>query len=63
GRLTILDMFGRTVWSSDVVAGTQEVSWNGVGANGASAQGVYMARLASKDAGVRFVGSRFSLVR
>jgi hypothetical protein len=52
-RITLVDMFGRTVWSRTLAAsaGTQEVLWNGQAQNGARASaGVYVVRAALLDA-------------
>jgi len=44
GKLTVMDVFGRTVWSRNIPAGVTAVSWNGKGDRGFAARGVYVAR-------------------
>jgi hypothetical protein len=52
-RLSMVDMFGRTVWSRTLAASaaTQDVLWNGQAQNGAQvSSGVYVVRAALLDA-------------
>jgi hypothetical protein len=56
GKLSVLDMQGRTVWSHDV-SGDREVSWNGAG------KGIFFARFTPKDAKVAYLDTKFSLVK
>jgi hypothetical protein len=45
-RLIVLDMHGRTVWSSVMDQGASTLAWNGIAANGQPlARGMYFARL------------------
>lgn len=45
GRLDVLDVQGRVVWSRAVGAGVQALRWNGESAQGFAAPGLYWARL------------------
>lgn len=47
GRVSVVDVFGRTVWSHTVSAGTSSITWDGLGRNGAASRGVYVARFES----------------
>jgi hypothetical protein len=44
GKLSVVDVWGRTVWSRNIPAGVTAVSWNGKAASGFAARGVYVAR-------------------
>jgi hypothetical protein len=44
GRLSVVDLWGRTVWSRNIPAGVTAVSWNGKATRGSAARGVYVAR-------------------
>jgi hypothetical protein len=44
GRVSIVDVFGRTVWTRNVTAGTTSITWDGLGRNGVASRGVYVAR-------------------
>jgi hypothetical protein len=50
GRIAVLDLNGRPVWSSSVNADAREVSWNGRSAAGSAlARGMYFARFTAAD--------------
>jgi len=50
-RVSIVDLWGRKVWSRTVTSGTAVLSWNGVSPNGqTSPSGVYIVRLVAQDA-------------
>jgi hypothetical protein len=50
GRLAVLDLNGRPVWSASVNADVREVSWNGRSAAGSAlARGMYFARFTAAD--------------
>ena len=44
-RISVMDIWGRTVWSQAVGAGTAELSWNGRTERGAAVRGIYLVRL------------------
>ena len=44
-RISVMDIWGRTVWSQSVGAGITELEWNGQTSQGTSIHGVYVARL------------------
>ncbi len=52
GRVTVVDVWGRVLWTRNVEAGTTTVSWDGRGPAGAAARGVYVARFETKGASV-----------
>ncbi len=46
GKVNLMDIYGRTVWSASFPAGVSQVSWNGMATNGqAISGGVYLARV------------------
>ncbi len=47
GKVSVLDVFGRTVWSSNVTATASAIAWDGMGRNGNASRGVYVARFES----------------
>jgi hypothetical protein len=57
GKLLVLDMQGRTVWSHDVSADSREIAWNSAG------KGVFFARFSPKDANTSYLDTKFSLVK
>lgn len=44
GSLSVVDLWGRTVWSRNIPAGVTAVTWNGKATQGSAARGVYVAR-------------------
>jgi len=52
-RLSISDMWGRTVWSRTLGNGVSEATWNGVGS---TSQGMYWVRMELRDAQQRPIG-------
>lgn len=58
GTLSVIDVHGRTVYSREVTAGTQEISWTSV-----SGKGVYFARFASKNANIRLADAKFTVIK
>jgi hypothetical protein len=50
GRVTVLDVWGRVVWSRQADDSTAELAWDGRGTRGAVARGVYVARFQPQDA-------------
>lgn len=44
GRVTVMDVWGRVVWSRQADDSTAELAWDGRGTRGAVARGVYVAR-------------------
>jgi hypothetical protein len=46
GRIALLDLNGRPIWSSSVNAGARDISWNGAAA---LARGMYFARFTAAD--------------
>jgi hypothetical protein len=57
GKLLVLDMQGRTVWSHDVSADSREIAWNSAG------KGVFFARFSPKDAKLAYLDTKFSLIK
>jgi hypothetical protein len=51
GKLSVVDVFGRTVWTRNIPAGVTAVSWNGKADRGTSARGVYVARFVPSSKG------------
>ena len=46
-RLSVMDVWGRTVWSHTTAAGTREMAWNGnATAHRSASSGIYIARVA-----------------
>jgi flagellar hook assembly protein FlgD len=46
-QISVMDIWGRTVWSRDVNAGVNELTWNGKTNVGAALRGVYLVRIAN----------------
>jgi hypothetical protein len=64
GRVTVLDIKGREVWSH-TSAQPADVSWNGLGANGARLSGAFVARVTARVNGVETTVAQrsFSIVK
>jgi biopolymer transport protein ExbB len=50
-RVSVTDVWGRTVWSRTVVVGTGELSWNGKAGGNIAAHGIYFVRLSANADG------------
>ena len=50
-RVSVMDVWGRTVWSQKVGAGINELSWNGKSGGKIAARGIYFVRLTTEAGG------------
>lgn len=52
GRVSVVDVWGRVLWTRNVEAGATNVTWDGRGHSGAAARGVYVARFETSGASI-----------
>jgi hypothetical protein len=50
-RVSVMDVWGRTVWSRTADAGVGELSWNGKSGGNIAARGIYFVRLTTAVGG------------
>ncbi len=55
-RVSVMDIWGRTVWSQSAQSGTSELTWNGKTQGRATATGIYVVRLTAGANNARVLG-------
>jgi len=60
GKLTLMDIQGRTVWSRNLPAGVTAVQWNGMATKGLAPRGVYMAQFVPANGAQQALNLKFT---